>query len=37
VALPARPAAAATSREDGEAPRMPDGFEIEYDKDGWLQ
>jgi hypothetical protein len=22
--------------EDGEAPRMPDGFEMEGDKDGWL-
>jgi hypothetical protein len=31
------PCPACNVPEDGEAPRMPDGFEIEDDKDGWLQ
>jgi hypothetical protein len=31
------PCSACNVPENGEAPRMPGGFEIEDDKDGWLQ
>jgi hypothetical protein len=31
------PCSACNVPEDGEAPRMPDGFEIEDENDGWLQ
>ena len=31
------PCSACDVPENGEAPRMPGGFEIEDDKDGWLQ
>jgi hypothetical protein len=31
------PCSACNVPENGEAPHMPGGFEIEDDKDGWLQ